>query len=128
MTTTNRFNKRAALEADIQAMENYKSFRGCDPEYRQYVYIIEKSINTGKIKGSETFSAEGNSREYFFGNVSRWLINTIYNHQDFWYNNEEYTHMFDLLATCQKLAYTPAVKSDIINKTILDLAEYVMNE
>lgn len=120
-------NRRVALEACVKEMENYKGYIGCDPEYTKYVYIIQKRINEGKTPGN-TFSAEGNSREYFFSNVSRWLINLVHDHQDYWHNNENFTNMFELLATCQKLAYIPVAQSDIINNTILKLADYICNE
>lgn len=121
-------NKRTALEEAMKTMETYKGYAGCDPEYTKYVYIIQERINKGKIPGYNTFSAEGNSRQYFFSNVSRWLINLVHDNQDYWHNNENFSNMFDLLARCQKLSYAPAVQSDIINNTILEIADYICNE
>lgn len=121
-------NKRAVLEACINEMENHKGYIGCNPEYTKYVYIIQKRINEEKTPGYNTFSAEGNSREYFFSHVSRWLINLVYDHQDYWHNNENFTKMFELLAKCQKLAYMPVAQSDIINNTIFELVDYICNE
>lgn len=45
-------NKRAALEACIKEMENYKGYIGCDPEYTKHVYIIQKRINEGKLRAT----------------------------------------------------------------------------
>lgn len=122
-------NKRVALEAYVKEMESYKGYVGCDPEYTKYVYIIQKRINEGKTPGYNTFSAEGNSRKYFFSHVSRWLINLVHDNQDYWHNNENFTNMFELLATCQKLACTNYAHSEIdVNQTILELADYICNE
>lgn len=117
MTT---MNKRQQLEEIIANAENYRGYRGCN--LTTETFMIEQAINEGKTLGHDTFSAEGNSREYFFSHVTRWLINEISNHQDYWHNNNTYSEVFDILATTQKLAWMEIAKSEDVDRVILKIA------
>lgn len=109
MTITEAMNK----------INNYKGFKGCTAPMD--TLIIETTINEKKTTG-DTFSAEGNSRQYFFANVTRWLINEIADHQDYWHNNNTYSEIFDILAYCQKLAWLEIAKNDDVNRVIRKIA------
>lgn len=117
MTT---ITKRQQIENDIRRAENYRGFIGCN--LTTETFVIEQAINEGRTPGNTTFSAEGNSRKYFFGHVTRWLINEIANHQDYWHNNDRYAEVFDILAVCQKLSWMEIAKTDDVDRVICKIA------
>lgn len=118
MTTTMNTTKRQQIEELITNAENYRGFVGCN--LTTEVFCIETAINEGRTPN--TFSAEGNSRQYFFANVTRWLINEIADNQDYWHNNNTYSEVFDILATTQKLAWMEIAKTEDVDRVILKIA------
>lgn len=91
------------------ANNNYKGFIGC--EFPEKVKAVEDYINDWYIRndmGNFHFSADGNSREYFFTNASHWLMKLIAIHQDLWCNNKRYHPIIKTLKEVHALAYTPS--------------------
>lgn len=107
--------------------KEYKGFLGC--EMNGTVELIELSINNywEKKGSSRTFSATNNSREYFFTNVSHWLMDMIGDNQDYWCNNPEFHRIIEVLPTVHALAYTPAVSRDKINECIATVGNIIID-
>lgn len=93
---------------------NYKGYLGCpDPEQTQK---IEEFINKWYDENGLSihhFSAEGNSREYFFTNVTRWMMKVIDRNQDIWCNDERGHKFIEMLPYIHALTYTPWVGDKI---------------
>ena len=107
--------------------KEYKGYLGCEMDGT--VEMIEIVINNyWKLKGSSrTFSATNNSREYFFTNVSQWLMDMIGDNQDYWCNNPDYHRIIEVLPTVHALAYTPAVSKEKINECIATVGNIIID-
>jgi len=99
----------------------YTGFIGC--QFPSEVKSIEETINNWYMtNGMENFhfSAQGNSRQLFFTEVSHWMMRLIAKHQDLWCNNETYHDIIDIMPRVHVLTYCIA-SSDMINRVIIDL-------
>lgn len=100
----------------------YTGFIGCS--VAEQTQAIETFINNWYDENDLSihhFSAERNSREFFFTNVSHWMMKLIAVHQDYWCNNPNFHSIMEILPKVHALSYIPAAKEDDVNRVILDL-------
>ena len=105
---------------------NYSGFIGCN--FPEETKVVEDYINDWYERndmGGHHFSAERNSRMYFFANVSHWMMKLIAKHQDFWCDNARYHSIIQLLSNVHELACYQWVPNELINSAVLDLCHMV---